>query len=112
MAQGLKQRYEDRKVRTPEDKDIRAAHHAVRKTTTVAGNPRFDADQTELVHADEFWAHALAVHAAEDTQQPAAGDTVEASPEVNLPEAMIGRRRATMFGLGQGVRRLFQRPQA
>lgn len=111
LAQVLKQRYEDRKVRTPEDKTIRAAHHAVRKTTTVAGNPRFDADQTELGHADEFWAHALAVHAAEDTQQPAAGDTVEADPEVNLPEAMIGRRRATMFGLGQRAAGLFRRAQ-
>ena len=112
LAQSLKQRYEDRKVRTPEDKDIRAAHHAVRKTTTVAGNPRFDADQTELGHADEFWAHALSVHAAEDTQQPAAGATVDADPEVNVPEAMLGRRRATMFGLGQGVKRMFSRPQA
>lgn len=98
LAQVLKQRYEDRKVRTPEDKDIRAAHHAVRKMTTVAGNPRFDADQSELGHADEFWAHALAVHAAEDTQQPAAGETVDADETANVPEAMEGRRRASLFG--------------
>lgn len=98
LAQVLKQRYEDRKVRTPEDKEIRAAHHAVRKTTTVAGNPRFDADQTELGHADEFWAHALAVHAAEETQQPAAGATVEADESATLPAGMEGRKRAVMFG--------------
>jgi phage FluMu gp28-like protein len=98
LAQGLKQRYEDRKVRTPEDKDIRAAHHAVRKTTTIAGNPRFDADQTELGHADEFWAHGLAVHAAEETQQPAAGSTVEPEADHMVPEAMRGRRRLEMHG--------------
>ncbi len=112
LAQGLKARYEDRKIRTPEDKDIRAAHHAVRKTTTIAGNPRFDADQTELGHADEFWAHALAVHAAEETQQPAAGDTVEADQSATLPEAMAGRRRASMFGIGGRVRQMFSRPGA
>lgn len=100
LAQVLKQRFEDRKVRTPEDKEIRAAHHAVRKTTTIAGNPRFDADQTELGHADEFWAHALAVHAAEDKLQPAAGDTVEADESATLPAAMENRRRAVMFGQG------------
>lgn len=111
LAQSLKQRYEDRKVRTPEDKEIRAAHHAVRKTTTVAGNPRFDADQTELGHADEFWAHALAVHAAEDTQQPAAGSTVEADASATVPEAMTGRRRATMFGLAQRAGNLFRGAQ-
>ena len=111
LAQVLKQRYEDKKVRTPEDKDIRAAHHAVRKTTTVAGNPRFDADQTELGHADEFWAHALAVHAAEETHQPAAGATVDADPAANVPEAMQGRRRASMFGMGQAARNLFRAPQ-
>lgn len=112
LATAGKQIFEDRKLRIPEDRDIRASHHAVRKQTTVAGNPRFDAERSELGHADEFWAHMLALHAAEDTQQPAAGATVDADPEVNLPEAMLGRRRATMFGLGQGVKRLFQRPQA
>lgn len=105
LAQVLKQRYEDRKVRAPEDKEIRAAHHAVRKTTTVAGNPRFDADQTEIGHADEFWAHALATHASEDRIKPAAGSTVDPDPEAAVPEAMQHRRRATLFGLGRSVLR-------
>jgi phage FluMu gp28-like protein len=70
LATIIRQVYEDRRVRTPEDRGIRDAHHAVRKVTTAAGNPRFDAERTEAGHADEFWAHALALHAAEGTGAP------------------------------------------
>jgi len=66
LAFALKRKFEDRQVRTPMDREIRNAHHTVKKTTTVAGNIRFDAERTEAGHADEFWAHALAVHAAGD----------------------------------------------
>ncbi|MFQ5776310.1 MAG: terminase large subunit domain-containing protein, partial [Kiloniellaceae bacterium] len=69
LATIIRQSYEDRKVRTPEDRAVREAHHAVRKVTTAAGNPRFDAERTEAGHADEFWAHALALHAAESAGQ-------------------------------------------
>lgn len=62
-----KEAFEDRATRIPATKAIRESHHAVRKLTTVAGNPRFDADRTEVGHADEFWAHMLALHAAEGT---------------------------------------------
>lgn len=113
LAQSLKQRYEDKQVRTPEDKDIRASHHSVRKITTVANNIRFDADQTEVGHADHFWAHALAVHAAENAQQPAAGATVEADAGTLVPQAMQARQRAGLFGLARRAGKLFptaQRP--
>ncbi|MBD2570038.1 terminase large subunit domain-containing protein [Anabaena lutea] len=60
-----KQKFEDRLVRIPDDKAVKDAHHAVRKFTTVAGNARFDADDSaEVGHADEFWAHMLAIHGA------------------------------------------------
>lgn len=95
-----KQLFEDKRVRIPVSRDIRDSHHAVRKMTTVAGNPRFDADRNEAGHADEFWAHMLALHAGETTLQPSAGATVEADPNDVLPEAMLGRRRAVMFGSG------------
>lgn len=98
LATIIKQRFEDRQVRTPPDRTIRESHHAVRKITTVAGNPRFDADRTELGHADEFWAHALAAHAAEKTVQPPAGESVNASEETYRPQAMAGRRRLVMNG--------------
>ena len=44
-------------------KDSVACLHLLHKI--AAGNPRFDAERTEAGHADEFWAHALALHAAE-----------------------------------------------
>ncbi len=69
LAFGLRRRFEDRQTRIPIDQGIRNAHHAVKKTTTAAGNIRFDADRTELGHADEFWAHALAEHAAGQPSQ-------------------------------------------
>jgi len=77
LANLVKQAFEDRQARIPEDKRIRNANHAVRKVTTAAGNQRFDADRTEAGHADEFWAEALALHAAEETVQPAAGSTID-----------------------------------
>jgi|SRR6478672_3782083 len=61
-----KQKFEDRLVRMPSDRAIRESHHAVRKVVTAAGNPRFDADRSELGHADEFWAHMLGIHAAQN----------------------------------------------
>lgn len=100
LATHGKQMFEDKRVRIPVHRDIRDSHHSVRKVTTIAGNPRFDADRNESGHADEFWAHMLALHAAESPTQPAAGATVDANPADQLPEGMRGRRRATMFGLG------------
>lgn len=73
MATVGKQLFEDRKVRLPVSREIRDSHHAVRRVMTIAGNPRFDADRNEAGHADEFWAHMLALHAAENTAAPAAG---------------------------------------
>lgn len=64
LAMGLKQRYEDRLIRTPMDKIARDSLHSVRKAITAAGNPRFDADRGDMGHADHFWALGLAVHAA------------------------------------------------
>ena len=72
-----KQRFEDRRVRIPASREIRESHHAVRKITTVAGNPRFDADRSEVGHADELWAHMLAIHAADESGPPAASASSE-----------------------------------
>lgn len=60
-----KQRFEDRLVRIPGERAVRESHHSVRKVTTASGNPRFDADRSEVGHADEFWAHMLALHASD-----------------------------------------------
>lgn len=65
-----KQKFEDRLLRIPVDKAIRESHHAIRKVTTAAGNPRFDSDRSEVGHADEYWSHMLAIHAAEGSFVP------------------------------------------
>lgn len=76
LAQRIKQKFEDRLVRIPIDEKIRSSHHAVKKITTTAGNVRFDAERTADGHADEFWAHALAIHAAGENR-PAFGVSIE-----------------------------------
>lgn len=92
-----KQKFEDRQLRTPADRAIRESHHAVRKTTTTAGNPRFDADRSELGHADEFWAHMLVIHAATDSVKPAAGVSVETNNNAFNPSRLNGRQHSPLF---------------
>lgn len=98
-----KQAFEDRRVRIPASREIRESHHAVRKTTTIAGNPRFDADRSEVGHADHFWAHMLALHAAEDGQQPAAGATVEPQAHDYDTDRQIPEGRVSIFGARRPV---------
>jgi phage FluMu gp28-like protein len=105
LATEGKRLFEDRLVRLPKDRAIRASHHSVRKVTTAAGNPRFDADRSEVGHADEFWAHMLALHAAEEVAQPPAGDTVtEGAEDAYAPQtarAMGGIRQPAGLNLGR-----------
>ncbi len=63
LAVTLRRKFEDRQVRIPADRDIREDIHSVKKFMTSAGNIRFDAERTELGHADRFWAAALGLHA-------------------------------------------------
>jgi phage FluMu gp28-like protein len=92
LASIIKENFEDKVCRIPVDQAIRNSHHAVRKMTTAAGNPRFDADRTEVGHADEFWAHALAQHAAEDPGVKPAGSTLPPSNDNERP----GRSRPSI----------------
>lgn len=64
LAPRVKQLFEDRLVRIPDNRDVRADLNAVKRFVTPAGNIRFDADRTDKGHADRFWALALAVEAA------------------------------------------------
>lgn len=82
LATTGKQHFEDRRVRIPKDKIIGESHHSVRKILTAAGNPRFDADRSEVGHADHFWAHMLSIHAAD-------------TPVVNMEFQSLGQTRAS-----------------
>jgi phage FluMu gp28-like protein len=64
LAYPLRGKMEDRQLRIPYDKHIRADLRSVTKQTTAAGNIRFTAERTPDGHADRFWALALAIHAA------------------------------------------------
>ncbi len=70
LAVPLRRLFEDKLVRVPADASVREGLHKVRKITTSAGNVRFDAKHDEDGHADEFWALALAYHAADATRIP------------------------------------------
>jgi phage FluMu gp28-like protein len=67
LAYRVRERMEDRRLLIPADSSIRDSFHSIKKVTTVAGNVRFDVDASEATgHADDFWAAALAVHAAQE----------------------------------------------
>jgi phage FluMu gp28-like protein len=70
LAYPVRGRMEDRRLRMPYDPKTRAALRAVTKQTTAAGNIRFTAERTADGHADEFWALALAIHAASNPAAP------------------------------------------
>ncbi len=99
LATLVKQTMQDKRSRIPAERAIRDAHYAVRKVMTAAGNPRFDAERTDKAgHADEFWSHALALHAAERPLVTPAGAEVEATEDSYAPDA--GRNRL-VGGMGR-----------
>ncbi len=63
-------RFQDRRVRVPDDASYRESFHSIRKTVTAAGNTRYDDARTDEGHADEFWAHALCNEAASQQEEP------------------------------------------
>ena len=68
LATDLRIAFEDHTVQIPALRELRDDLHSIKRVVTVAGNVRFDAQRSETDgHADRFWALALAVHAAKDT---------------------------------------------
>lgn len=84
LAYPVRGRMEDGRMRIPYDPKTRAALRAVTKQTTSAGNIRFTAERTADGHADEFWALALAIHAASDPAPPF--DYYESGPRAIISE--------------------------
>lgn len=66
LAYPVRSAFEDKNLRVPNSNTIRADLRGIKKTTTAAGNIRFDADRGSNGHSDRFWALALALHAASD----------------------------------------------
>lgn len=65
LAYPVRALFEDKAVKIPKDDQIRADLRGIKKTTTSAGNIRFEADRGANGHSDRFWALALAVHAGQ-----------------------------------------------
>lgn len=64
LAYPIRSRMEERRLRIPYDKWIRADLRSVTKQVTATGNIRFAAERTPDGHADRFWALGLAIEAA------------------------------------------------
>ena len=63
LAYPVRAAFEDKTVRIPEDKFIRADLRGIKKETTASGNIRFSGERGPNGHCDRFWALALALHA-------------------------------------------------
>jgi phage FluMu gp28-like protein len=70
LAYPVRMAFEDRTIRIPNCKDLRADLRAIRKEYTSSGNVRFSADRGQNGHADRFWALALALHATKRGNPP------------------------------------------
>lgn len=79
LAYPLKARFEDAKIRIPDDIEIIADIRSVRKEVGAGGTLRFCAERTVDGHADRFWALALAVKAADEATSGAGMELVEKS---------------------------------
>lgn len=86
LATALKERFENGTIRIPNDPAIRADLRAIKKHAGPTGAPRL-VNATDEVHADMFWAAALAAAAAATPYQAFAYHTPE-------PPAQRGGRRS------------------
>jgi len=68
LAPMVKLAFEERTVRIPDNREVRADINSVKRFVTLAGNVRFDAEHTDRGHADRFWALAMVVNAASEPQ--------------------------------------------
>lgn len=59
IAQSLKKRFDEETIRIPDDPALKTDLRAIKKTKGTGGAPRL-VETNDTVHADEFWALALA----------------------------------------------------
>lgn len=65
LAEGLRLSMEDKQFLIPQDENVQADFHSIRKEVTASGHIRFDAKESdEGSHADRFWSAALCKHAS------------------------------------------------
>jgi phage FluMu gp28-like protein len=64
LAIAVKLGLENREFLLPNSQAFHIQVHSIKRTSTLGGNFRYDAERTDKGHADSFWAWALANHAA------------------------------------------------
>jgi phage FluMu gp28-like protein len=70
LAYALRRQVEEKTLVLPESQAVREDLHSVKKSTTAAGNIRFDVQGNTDGHADRFWAAALCEHAVSEYEGP------------------------------------------
>jgi phage FluMu gp28-like protein len=98
LAYPVRGAMEDRTLRIPYEKGIRADLRSVTKQVTAAGNIRFTAERTPDGHADRFWALALAKHAASSPAAPI--EYQSGGPRMRFDEGGAAPDRFTSTGFG------------
>jgi phage FluMu gp28-like protein len=70
IAAPFKGLFEDKRIRIPDDDELREDLHKTRKTVTAGGNVRLSAESDDAGHADRFWAGALMCEATDGATKP------------------------------------------
>lgn len=70
IATPFKGLFEDKRIRIPDDDDLREDLHKTRKVITGGGNLRLGAESDDAGHADRFWAGALMRESADANAGP------------------------------------------
>jgi phage FluMu gp28-like protein len=70
LAISLENAFQDMSVLIPKNDLQKESLHSVRKTTTSAGNTRYDSGSSKIGHGDHFWGLALAYHAGQTSKGP------------------------------------------
>lgn len=70
LANSIRNRFQKRHVRVPEDDTYRRDLHSVQKTITPTGGMRLDAASGPDGHADRFWSLALCSYSADNSDGP------------------------------------------
>jgi phage FluMu gp28-like protein len=103
LAYPVRSKMEDRLVRIPHDKHIRADLRLVTKQTSAAGTIRFTAERTADGHADRFWALGLAIHAASTPLEAYGYSAAQARAAQNNPHHATDPDRDDGRGFAHGA---------
>lgn len=85
LAPRVLRAFQDRSVRIPGLADLREDLHKVQKTVTAAGHVRYAGERDEDGHSDRFWALALALYAATDSNSVVGGERLPATDRYAKP---------------------------